>query len=571
MPDKSIVTLQPVLPPGFIDALIGYAIDPTKWELLAKELETNRTSLTSLDTPTFLTILSKAEALAWQLRGEPDPGLQRGACSFFLLGEDGGVLHISQDVDTLRKYCTTKGQRLAFTQTASKQSFSDALRTLEDPSEHQALVELRSKESFSRYGYLIRAQDLPSALNPSDDNVQFGLLIAQSGPNDEANAVLRSSFQLTQAEAAICGQLSAGRQIKEAAHALNISVNTARNQLQAVFENTGLNRQSDLMLMMTQLSVILSVISSNRAKPADKVPEAESYPPHSFVLVGPPAAPRRMACRRYGNGSRHVIYFHESGATSRLPPGTDSLASRLGLTIIAPERAGNGFSDPHPDFSFEAGAQDLEEFLDQLNIEKVSLLGYLAGAAHALASAIRMGERVESILLVAGRNPVPRSRFETSPIAILRQRITAQPWLVRSMFNILRSRMSPEINRSLLRRVYGSVPHDNALFDSHPEILDHMTGYTMENMTVSAEGLIAEVQCFSGRHDLNYDAITAPVTLWHGDADTVASYKSIAGALGAAVSQTRIFKDCGSMVMYEYWQEVLSQFNTHESSRTSIG
>ncbi len=570
MPEKSIATLKPTLPPSFIDALIGYAINPTQWELLVRELETNRTELTQLDTPTFLTILSKAEALAWQLRGEPDPGLQHGACSFFLLGEGGGVLHTSDDIDTLSKYCATEDGRLGFTHAVSKQSFASALQSLQDPTQHQALVELRGKEPFSRYAYLIRAADLPSALNLSDENVQFGLLIAQSGPNDEATAVLRSSFQLTQAEAAICRQLSTGQQVKEAAHALNISVNTARNQLQAVFEKTGTNRQSDLILMMTQLSVILSVIRHNGAQPADEEAQSTAYPPHSFMLVGPPAASRRMAYRRYGSGPRQVIYFHESAASSRLPPGTHALASRLGLTIIAPERPGNGFSDPHPEFSFEAGARDLEVFLDELNIEKVSFLGYLAGAAHALASAIRLGERVEDILLVAGRNPVPSSQLETSPVAILRQRITAQPWLVRSMFNILRSRMSPDINRRLLRRVYGSVPHDSALYDSRPEILEHMVGYTLENMTVSADGLTAEVHCFTREHDMNYDAIAAPITLWHGDADMIASYESIAGALGPAVSQTRIFRDCGSLVMYEFWEEVLGHFKTHQSSRNSF-
>ena len=570
MPETSLATLKSTLPPSFIDALIGYAINPTQWELLARELETNRETLTRLDTPTFLTILSKAEALAWQLRGERDPGLQQGACSFFLLGIDGAVRHTSDDIDTLSEYCTTHDDRLSFTQPASKKSFADALQALEDPSQHQALVELRGKEPFSRYGYLIRAADLPSALNLSDETVQFGLLIAQSGPNEEATAVLRSSFQLTQAEAAICQQLSAGQQVKEAAQTLDISANTARNQLQAVFEKTGINRQSDLILMMTQLSVILSVIRNNHAQPADEEAQQTAYPPHSFALVGPSAAPRRMAYRRYGSGPRQVIYFHESGGSSRLPPGTHALASRLGLTIIAPERAGNGFSDPHPRFSFEAGAEDLEEFLDQLKIDKVSLLGYLAGAAHALAGAIRLGERVEDILLVAGRNPVPSSELETSPIAMLRQRITAQPWLVRSMINILRSRMSPDINRRLLRRVYGSVARDNALFDSRPEILEHMVGYTMENMTVSADGLIAEIQCFSGEHGMNYDAITAPITLWHGDADTVARYESIAEALGPAVAQTRIFKDCGSMVIYEFWEEVLSHFNTDQSSRASF-
>ena len=121
----------------------------------------------------------------------------------------------------------------------------------------------------------------------------------------------------------------------------------------------------------------------------------ETYPRHQFAILGGQQRPRRLAYRVYGFGERTIIYFHESGGTSQLLPETAQLAERFNLQIIAIERPGSGFSDPLENYSFHHVANDTAELLDQLGISQVSLIGFLAGASYALATASLLGDRVD--------------------------------------------------------------------------------------------------------------------------------------------------------------------------------
>lgn len=60
-------------------------------------------------------------------------------------------------------------------------------------------------------------------------------------------AVLRTAFQLTAAEARLASRLASGEKLEVAAERLGIAQDTARNQLKGVFAKTGVNRQAELV------------------------------------------------------------------------------------------------------------------------------------------------------------------------------------------------------------------------------------------------------------------------------------------------------------------------------------
>ncbi len=62
---------------------------------------------------------------------------------------------------------------------------------------------------------------------------------------------IRVAFGLTPSEATLALYLADGGNIGEYAEARGISRNTARNQLQVVFEKTGARRQAELVKMLT--------------------------------------------------------------------------------------------------------------------------------------------------------------------------------------------------------------------------------------------------------------------------------------------------------------------------------
>jgi DNA-binding CsgD family transcriptional regulator len=66
--------------------------------------------------------------------------------------------------------------------------------------------------------------------------------------------LLRAAFGLTPAEARLACRLAAGARLEDAAGALGIARNTARNQLRAVLAKTGTRRQSQLVAMLARLA-----------------------------------------------------------------------------------------------------------------------------------------------------------------------------------------------------------------------------------------------------------------------------------------------------------------------------
>lgn len=64
---------------------------------------------------------------------------------------------------------------------------------------------------------------------------------------------LGAAFDLTPAERRLCEILLRGSSLKESADMLEISFETARQRLKAIFHKTGTHRQSELIALMGHL------------------------------------------------------------------------------------------------------------------------------------------------------------------------------------------------------------------------------------------------------------------------------------------------------------------------------
>jgi DNA-binding CsgD family transcriptional regulator len=66
-------------------------------------------------------------------------------------------------------------------------------------------------------------------------------------------AILAKTFRLTPAEAKVASVIARGASPEIAARELNISRETARNQLKSVFAKTDTHRQSELVALILQV------------------------------------------------------------------------------------------------------------------------------------------------------------------------------------------------------------------------------------------------------------------------------------------------------------------------------
>lgn len=525
---------------SLLDALLRYAISPSEWQQFLNELADNGRALEEVDPQELLSQLSRAESVAWNLRGQQhEPALAQQ----INVSSDGAVVSQENTLPELGDYLTAvTNAQLTFTDERTLRSWRESLKELNNtPTRAQVLVVLHAK-SQRRFGYATKT------------DAGYALLIPGAVPSETLASLVKSSFALTDSETRLVMRLATGAPLKSCAAALNISVNTARNHLQSVFDKSGIKRQSDLILVVTQLGVMLAGVG----KPAHA--DAASIPAdHQFILLD---GGRRLAYRSYGNATGQAcLYLHETVGSSLLLPGTDKLCKKLGLFLIAVERPGAGFSDSDANMTFASVAQDNAALLRQLNLTGVVLLGHMSGAAHALSLAAVADDQISGILCVNSRLPgggVEPNKARS--LNLITGRLLKQPWLLRTFFNILRNRASDKVNRDILKSVCSSAS-DKLLFSEQPAILDHVTAYTQESMTVTAAGMASELTCFASDSLAELDDVRMPMHFWHAADSAITSADSVREFLGQDERPERtldIRDGGGTMMLYARWEEALT-------------
>jgi pimeloyl-ACP methyl ester carboxylesterase/DNA-binding CsgD family transcriptional regulator len=537
---------------GFVDALIAYAIDPARWDELLGQLDRLSDRLERWDPGELVSELSRAESLSWHISHDgADP--YRSGFAYVLMDDQGRATAKSDNLATLGDYLVLADDgTVQFTDQASSASMEAARLNLHSSERGHSLVSLSHPgRGRHRFGFLIAREEFPPSLARTAGSASAALFIAQDDATERLQHVVQASFGLTSAESELTIRLAQGLTLKESARDLEISIHTARNHLQSVFDKSGINRQSDLVLVVTQLSVILAGTGEEPTRPR----EPRRSPSRHFLIL---PDGRRLAYRTYGSPhGAPCLYLHETLGCSSLPPGTDELAAEQGLFLIAPERPGFGFSDIDAAYSFDSVSADLAHLLDHLHIEQCTPLGYLSGGAYALWFANRHPDRIPRLVLVAARPPMPmQGRFRH--LMPLYNKMIAQPWLMTSFFNILRNRSSAHTNARLIQSVYGAVPHDRAYLAGNPDMFEHMVAYTSESLTVTAAGITSELKCFANAGEPELSRLTMPISAWHGEEDKLSSPELLERCLSGCQVRWRRLPGAGSLILLEHWRDIVA-------------
>jgi pimeloyl-ACP methyl ester carboxylesterase len=334
-----------------------------------------------------------------------------------------------------------------------------------------------------------------------------------------------------------------------------IGHNTVRNQLRAIFDKMGVKRQSDLIRALTELSALAGILDA-RPETAHAGPDLAAPGIQRITLDDG----RALAFRCYGDpDGRNVLYFHEGMGSSLLPPGAEALAHDLGIRVIAPERPGFGQSDPHSDYSFDGVAEDVMTLAHRLGVQTASVLAILSGAPSALQTAARLGDRARSVLICSGRPPrQTRERAGDNPLSIFRARIESNPWVVETLYAVLRMRLSPALVNRMVERAVVHSPSDQAFLVEHPEMISFMTDYVTECLARSSRGPADEIRAFRRGRNLTAADVHAPITVWHGAEDRLAPLPDLLAYLGDKPRDVRVIEDVGYTLALKHWRDMLT-------------
>lgn len=261
-----------------------------------------------------------------------------------------------------------------------------------------------------------------------------------------------------------------------------------------------------------------------------------------------------------------VLFSHGTPGSRRQMPTDPTLTDRLGVRLITVDRPGYGGSSRQRGRVVHSWSRDLDELTELLGVGRFGVAGWSGGAAFALAAAEVHADRVLGVGLVAPFGPfddedapdyLPTDRARQ--VRILRSRHVGTRAVARLSGLALRrtarqraadpegtadalAAEAPEADRRVLRRR-----------DVRAQLVDDITLSLRQGAAGWADDLGALLKPWA----VDFRAVRAPVTVWHGKDDheiAPAAAHLLVGAIPHAVLH---LVDGGHHVVHDLWAPVI--------------
>ncbi len=224
----------------------------------------------------------------------------------------------------------------------------------------------------------------------------------------------------------------------------------------------------------------------------------------SYMTWGPPDA-------------ETVFYFHGFPSSRHEIELTRPQLEReaLPVHVVALDRPGFGSSTFQPDRDLLDWPSDVAEVADLLGIDRFAVLGVSAGGPYALACGHELPDRITRVGVVAGLAPLTATGMNQAAIA----KTATSKWFRRVQFAMLAYALNHGQEDTFLDRALATMGEGdrralNDLEQRH-RFLDMTRGAFTQGARAAADeaGLYLSPWPFDPAH------ITAPTSLWYGDAD----------------------------------------------------
>lgn len=285
-------------------------------------------------------------------------------------------------------------------------------------------------------------------------------------------------------------------------------------------------------------------------------PSSRVHPPFASVDL---ADGRQLSYREYGDPGGVAVLNCHGGLVcgSDIAPAHDT-ARELGLRIISPDRPGIGLSSPKPGRRTVDWADDVQQLLDALNIQRCAVFGWSMGAQYALAVAAALPAQVSNAVIVAGTPELEPARLpdlngmDRTLISWSRLR----PHLTQAVFATLGTfaHHLPSFTEWVGQQSLSAADR-RALAEFPPSEFMASMSHAMRQ----PEGMVEEYRVESRPWGFSPSEVKVPVVIWQGEQDDMVPSKW-ADELAAAIPDSVVRKvpDAGHFVAYGRWPEVLA-------------
>jgi len=213
--------------------------------------------------------------------------------------------------------------------------------------------------------------------------------------------ILSDLFDLTNAEIEVVRLLVQGKRIEQIADSRSTTKTTVRAQLRSIFAKTGTETQLDCVRTVFGLAIMHDTdegqLLATRIQAAQETP---FFPRDSQLHICTLKNKRQIEYSDFAaSDGQVVLFYHDQAFGDVWFCDAVSEAKRLGLRVIGPRRPGFGRTTLYPGQWSEPRkfAPEVIELLDDLGIDKVTLLTLSSGLVHGLALAELIPERIAAI------------------------------------------------------------------------------------------------------------------------------------------------------------------------------
>jgi pimeloyl-ACP methyl ester carboxylesterase len=236
---------------------------------------------------------------------------------------------------------------------------------------------------------------------------------------------------------------------------------------------------------------------------------------------------RSLGYAEYGDSLGYPIFYFHGGQESRLSSlFMDSIARKLNIRLISPDRPGIGLSTFQINRSFLDWGDDILQLADSLKIHRYSLFGLSGGAPHVLACVKNHSSRIVNASIVSGATPyhykgtlkgmwIPVKLIHW--FASMRKGTQLKKFIQKDFESLVRN---PEKRMKQFQK-YLPKP-DRRLMLHTPEYgLEFIKG-SIESYRQGIEGVVQEWKLYVADWQMDLKTIKLPITLWYGAEDRMA-------------------------------------------------
>jgi pimeloyl-ACP methyl ester carboxylesterase len=250
-----------------------------------------------------------------------------------------------------------------------------------------------------------------------------------------------------------------------------------------------------------------------------------------------------------------VVLFHGAPGSRVFAPPPE-VPRELGVRLITFDRPGFGGSDRRQGRVVLDTPADVAALADALGVDRFAVLGVSAGGGHALACAMRLGDRVTAVAVASMPGPLDEVPGAWDALD-RRQRPAAE-----------KAREDPGVAAGWVVRYAerwmddpttffgGGTPDDRELL-AQPEAGAMLVADVTEALRPGAGGMADDLVALWLPWGFRIADVRPGVRLWHGAQDTRGepAFRYLAATLPAC--QAQVWPDAGHYGVVRHWPEVL--------------